>query len=318
MAIRYRSFSTRVAGIVRLSPHFLRLTLHGSELGALAVAGLDQRIKLILPVPGAGYADLPDGPGIWAAWRALPNARRNPLRTYTIRAYRELAGELDIDIVDHGPEGAASRWLAGAAPGEEVRFIGPERSDTADRTQSAAESPGVTFDRQHAGPLLLVGDETALPAIARIMADLPSATVGDAILEVPTASDRLPLAQTPGVRVQWAIRDGRPHGVALRRAISDWCMQHAGAAATPARTAGSPAAPTLDRRTVTRSASSADDTDAVPWDVPAPMHLGRRYAWVAGEAAVVRGIRADLRAAFRPGEATIACMGYWRHGTAET
>ena len=58
---------------------------------------------------------LPDRPDWYARWRALPDERRNPIRTYTVRAVRRDAPEVDVDIVLHGDGGPASRWAERAA-----------------------------------------------------------------------------------------------------------------------------------------------------------------------------------------------------------
>ena len=57
----YRSFRTRVARVERMSPHFTRVTFTGSDLAGFGTAGLDQRVKVVLPIPGRGFVDFPDG-----------------------------------------------------------------------------------------------------------------------------------------------------------------------------------------------------------------------------------------------------------------
>jgi NADPH-dependent ferric siderophore reductase len=58
----YRTFAVRVARLRRLSPSFLRATFTGPDLAAFASNGLDQRIKVLLPLPGRGLLDCPTGP----------------------------------------------------------------------------------------------------------------------------------------------------------------------------------------------------------------------------------------------------------------
>ncbi|WFR66333.1 siderophore-interacting protein [Curtobacterium flaccumfaciens] len=93
MAARYRVFSVRVAAVTPLTPHFVRVTLTGDALADFSSVGLDQRIKIVLPIPGHGFTDLPDGEDWYGAWRALPDEERNPLRTYTVRSFRPDARE---------------------------------------------------------------------------------------------------------------------------------------------------------------------------------------------------------------------------------
>src|SRR3712207_2762229 len=123
----YRLFSVRVAGVTRLSPSFLRVTFAGADLDECAPNGFDQRIKVLLPLPGRGMADCPYGSLDWYAdWRALPAQPRNPIRTYTVRAHRPALRELDVDFGLHGATGPASAWAERAAVGDEAALIAPE------------------------------------------------------------------------------------------------------------------------------------------------------------------------------------------------
>ena len=113
----FRFFPVEVARVTRLSPNFLRVTFTGDDLDRFADNGWDQRIKLIPPLPGAGHRHLPTGLDWYAQWRCLPDEQRNPIRTYTARAVRAGARELDVDMVLHGVNGTASRWAVQARPG---------------------------------------------------------------------------------------------------------------------------------------------------------------------------------------------------------
>ncbi|MFD0887408.1 siderophore-interacting protein, partial [Streptosporangium algeriense] len=97
----FRFFHVRVSGLRRLSPSFLRATFTGDDLDLFADNGFDQRIKLILPHDEHGFAHLPTGRDWYARWRALPAGLRNSFRTYTVRAVRHGAREVDLDIVLH-------------------------------------------------------------------------------------------------------------------------------------------------------------------------------------------------------------------------
>ena|SRR3712207_4432425 len=109
----YRPFAVRVSRLQRLSPSFLRVTFTGPDLADFVSNGRDQRIKVMLPLPGRGIEDCPDDVDWYGAWRALPAERRMPLRTYTVRALRP--GEVDVDFVLHGATGPASAWAEAAA-----------------------------------------------------------------------------------------------------------------------------------------------------------------------------------------------------------
>ncbi|MGZ4520604.1 MAG: siderophore-interacting protein, partial [Mycobacteriaceae bacterium] len=95
----YRPFRVEVAGLRRLGPSFLRVTFTGTDLDRLASNGRDQRIKVVFPVCGIGLRQCPSGPDWYAAWRALPTERRNPVRTYTVRVARPERREVDVDFV---------------------------------------------------------------------------------------------------------------------------------------------------------------------------------------------------------------------------
>ena len=71
----YRPFAVQVARLQRLSPSFLRVTFTGADLDEFAPNGFDQRIKVLLPLPGRGIDDCPSDPDWYGEWRALPADR---------------------------------------------------------------------------------------------------------------------------------------------------------------------------------------------------------------------------------------------------
>lgn len=154
-----------------------------------------------------------------------------------------------------------------------------------------------------------MGDETALPAIARILEDLAVADQPGlrvtALVEVPKAADCLDLTAPDGAQVVWLVRSGRPHGVALERAVRAWTMVAAGSEAEDAPE--TTVAVTLEQ-------------DELLWEVPEAEHasastpLRGAYVWVAAEQGVVRAIRRHLLGEVGLGRAQVALMGYWRLG----
>ncbi len=169
----YRPFAARVARTERISPTFLRITFQSDDLRDFGDECLDQRIKLLLPVAEHGLPDLTvvGGDDWFAWWRALPDAERNPLRTYTSRAVRRDLGEVDVDFALHGDMGPASRWAGSARVGDEMVLIGPD-------ALSPARGLGIEWHPGAARSLLLAGDETAAPAICNILSSLPDDAVG--------------------------------------------------------------------------------------------------------------------------------------------
>ncbi|MET7401278.1 siderophore-interacting protein [Dactylosporangium sp. NPDC005572] len=291
----YLTFRAQVRTLTRLSPSFLRVTFAGADLERFADHGRDQRIKLIFPAPAGGYSHLPEGTDWYARWRELPEEHRPPFRTYTVRAVRREAGEVDVDIVLHGDGGPAARWANRAAVGDDIRLLGPN-------AHFSGDPGGIEFHPPHAeAPLLLAGDETAAPAVASILAGLPAAMRGEAFLEVPYAADALPIAAPAGVRVTWLAREGAAHGSLLVPAVAE-----AAGRLAPGRNA----AADLDEI----------DVDAtIMWEVPAPAESPAGvYAWLAGEAGVIKALRRHLVAEQGWDRRSVAFMGYWRMGRAES
>ncbi|WIE63602.1 siderophore-interacting protein [Curtobacterium sp. MCLR17_036] len=297
MATRYRVFPVRVAAVTSLTPHFVRVTLTGDALADFSSVGLDQRIKIVLPLPDGGFSELPEDDDWYTAWRALPDEARNPLRTYTVRSFRPDAHELDIDFVAHGDAGPASRWVSSCRVGDEIRIVGPRVPESsADLPTGAAEfAPG------HANRILLAGDETAAPAICAILEALDVSTVGHVFIEVPTDADRLPVTAPAGVEVRWIARNGATHGVRMTDQVHAWASSVAPAAAC------APSAELTD----------VDVDEQVLWDVPPPAEERPVYAWIAGEAGCVKELRRHLVRGVGIDRKQVAFMGYWRHGKAE-
>jgi NADPH-dependent ferric siderophore reductase len=288
----YRPFLAQVTRAERLSPSFLRVTFTGPSFDDLAPNGWDQRIKVLLPIPDRGLRDCPRGEDWYAGWRALPEAHRNPMRTYTVRAARPERREIDVDFVLHGATGPASAWAVRAAVGDEVVLIGPNAHSTGPTGGFEwRPPPGAPF-------LLLAGDETAVPAVCAIVEALPPACSARVFLEVPEEGDVLPVMVPDGVAVTWLPRrpTGASRGTLLRDAVVAAAREVADV--RPPATASEPA---------------DDHAGDVLWDVPADASAAGPYAWLAGEAGVVTGLRRDL-VGLGVDRRSVAFMGYWRAG----
>ncbi|MEO3809085.1 siderophore-interacting protein [Sphaerisporangium sp. B11E5] len=302
----YRIFRVWVERVVPLGASFVRVTFGGDDLCCFAGDGFDRRIKLVFPDRDAGYSFFPDGEDWWEPWRALPPERRNPVRTYTVRAVRPGRRELDVDFALHGDGGPASRWAREAAPGRPLLVIGPD---------SRYGEPGVGTEwapPPGAARLLAAGDETAAPALSAIAEALPAGVDARILIEVPDPADALPLDVAPGVRVTWLPRHrpGRPgarHGDLLIPAVQEAARAlRAGTPATgPAEVADLPPRPGVVE-------------DEPLWEVPeeAAADAGF-YAWLAGEAGVVKILRRHLVGDLGVDRKSVAFMGYWRLGRPE-
>ncbi|QHI98341.1 SIP domain-containing protein [Xylophilus rhododendri] len=155
----------RVLRVEPLGPSFRRVVLGGPELHGFVSASFDDHLKFITD----------------------PGTEAQAMRDYTPRHYDAAAGELTLEFVLHG-DGPASTWAAQAAPGQTATVAGP-RGSTVVPTDFAWH--------------LLVGDATALPAIARRLEELPAGTRAIVIATVPHQDDRRPLHSAAALEVQW-------------------------------------------------------------------------------------------------------------------
>lgn len=201
----------------RLSPHWMRVTLGGGEIEKFRPMGFDQWFRLFLPIGGdAGLDRVPAKANKmfgYLKFLRIPDGERPVMRNYSVRAYRPAEGErgaeIDVDFVLHGSAaegtaGPASRWAETCTPGEHVLII----------------DEGLTFNPERGvDRVLLVGDETALPAIASIAASVPAGAIGTAIIEVPSLDDALDFPHPEGLSVEWVLRphDEQPGALALQR-----------------------------------------------------------------------------------------------------
>jgi NADPH-dependent ferric siderophore reductase len=331
----YRTYPVHVAAAETLGPNFRRLTFAGEQLRGFGAGGDDQRIKLVLPQPGQSVEDLPSGEDWYVEWRAMPDAERPTMRTYTVRAFRPEVGELDVDFVLHGVDagtpGPAASWAATASFGDQVGLIGPDRPGRG-RMWGCEWAPPLTADR-----LLLAGDETAVPAMAVILESLPSDARGTVCVEVPHPDDRQPWRHPHGIDVRWLARGGgsgappAPHGSLLEAAVAEamdsMCGRRqiplgAGQPVVAGPVEGTVAGPVEGTVEGTVAGTVADGGDAaVLWEVPEPGDQdtgpGELYGWLAGEAGMIKRLRRMMVQEYGVARTAVAFMGYWRLGRSE-
>ncbi|CAM5573041.1 siderophore-interacting protein [Streptomyces spiroverticillatus] len=199
----------RVVARKQISPNFVRVTLGGDALRNFVPMGYDQWFRVFLPT-AKGVLRLPKRTnGLWVAEYMLMSKDTRPIgRNYTVRHHRTegLYGEgpeLDVDFVLHedadGKLGPASAWARDAAPGDEIGIF----------------DEGITYlPPAHTTWRLLVGDESALPALLGILASATDDTPTEVYVELPDPDDAQPLpAPRPNTTVHWLTRPpGTPVG----------------------------------------------------------------------------------------------------------
>lgn len=299
----YRPYCAEVRAVRRLTPSFARVTFWCEDFAHFGTSGRDQRIKLIFPLADGTTSDIGQrdegaiASGEWyQRWRETPSQLRSPLRTYTVRRVDPVAREVDVDFVVHHGAGPAGSWAEKVEVGDELVIVGPdERSENSHH--------GLDWHPGTARRVLLAGDETAVPAIGAILESLDPTWSVDALLEVPSRADVVPLEIPDGFRVTWLPREGAEHGSLLTTALERWCAA---------------SSDVLARAKSPRPQEVADvDVDVeLLWDSPDETE-GEFYAWMAGEAATVKTLRRQLVSTHGVDRKRVAFMGYWRLGQSE-
>lgn len=307
--------------VERLSPSFVRVELASPAFAELGPDGaiLDQRMKLIFPNAAGRLPSFADADETWwTTWMEIPEDERGSMRTYTIAAKVGEGAEtrMVVDVVVHeddhagtgGPgdsalDGVGNRWALTAQPGDRLITLAP---------RVGQEFGGIEWSPGDARRLLIVGDETAVPAVRGVLRDLPADATGAAFLEVPLDADVLDDVVGPaGVEVTWLPRNGRPRGVDLHAAV----LAHL--AATPAGSAEAEDEEIPETLWETPVYSSLGEEVAEATQVPTEgSPFPGLYAWIAGESKVVTGLRRALVKDLGIDRRQVAFMGYWREGVA--
>ncbi|MFD1298138.1 siderophore-interacting protein [Lysobacter gummosus] len=194
----------RVARVQAVTPHLRRVTLSGEDLRDFASASFDDHVKVFFPAPGQDRPVLPELGANGLSYAA--DAPRPVVRDFTPRRFDPDALELDIEFALHDA-GPATAWAMQAQVGQYLGIGGPRGSRVI--------PPG--FDWH-----LLIGDDTALPAIARRVQELPATTLAIAVVEVADASARIDFASAATLQILWCYRNASSaNGDELLRAVSE-------------------------------------------------------------------------------------------------
>jgi NADPH-dependent ferric siderophore reductase len=177
----------------QLTPSLVRIVLGGPGLAGFSTPDeTDAYVNVAIPPTGAPY----DGVFVPAEMReAHPKELWPVRRRYTVRSWDEAAGLLTLDFVVHGDSGVAGPWAARVRPGDVLVFEGP----------GCGYRPDPEADWH-----LLVGDESALPAIAASMEAVPARAKVVVRLVCDGPDHEIPLTSPGDVDLLWLHRSGEP------------------------------------------------------------------------------------------------------------
>ena len=164
-----------------LAPDFVRVRLTGSDLAGFDSPGSDDHMRLFFPT----------GPT-----SSVEELRASPSREYTPLAWGD--DWLDVEFAVHGDQGVAAPWAASAPLGSTIGVGGPRGSAV------LVGEPGAW---------LLVGDETAIPAIRRFAALIPEGAPARIVIETVNQGREFDI-EAP-VEIEWLHRRDAASGSAL-------------------------------------------------------------------------------------------------------
>ncbi|MCH1866369.1 siderophore-interacting protein [Nocardioides sp. CFH 31398] len=178
----------------RLTPSMVRVVLGGEGLAGFTMPDgdpTDAYVNLAFPPAGASYGPVFDP----KALKDLPREEQPVRRRYTVRDWDADAGELTVDFVVHGDAGVAGPWALGAQPGDVLVLQGPS---------------GGYRPRQDAERYLMVGDESAIPAIAASAAVVPAGRPLTVLLVCDGPEHELPITTEADLDLRWLHRSADP------------------------------------------------------------------------------------------------------------
>jgi NADPH-dependent ferric siderophore reductase len=182
----------------RLTPSMVRVVLGGGDLDRFAMVDATDAYVNLAFAPGTASYGVPFDPVQVREER--PREEWPARRRFTVRHWDAAARELTIDFVVHGPEGVAGSWAGSAAPGDVLVLDGP----------AGGYRPDPAADWH-----LLVGDESALPAIAASLEVLPADALAVVRMVCDGPDHEVPLESPATVDVEWRHRTGSAGDVDL-------------------------------------------------------------------------------------------------------
>jgi NADPH-dependent ferric siderophore reductase len=183
----------RVTGKQWLTPGLVRVSLGEGDLDAFAMPeATDAYVNVAIPPAGAPYDAVFDPARVRAEF---PQHTWPARRRYTVRSWDAGSRTLTVDFVVHGHHGVAGQWAAAAEPGSVLVFEGP----------GGGYRPDSSADWH-----LLVGDESALPAIAASLEVIPTDTLAVVRLMCDGPEHQVELPSPGRVDLRWLHRAGGP------------------------------------------------------------------------------------------------------------
>jgi NADPH-dependent ferric siderophore reductase len=179
-----------VKNILDVSPNLRRITFTGEDISNFPSFCPGAHIKVFFPLPHQTSPLLPTQSSKGNDWKN--NSEKPDVRTYSVRSIRTNLQEIDIEFVLHGDKSPASRFAQQAKVGDVLGLSRPSGPDPM--------VPDVDV-------FFMVGDMTALPAIAAMLEVMPPHTKGQVNLNLLTKSDCIRLIKPEGIQVTYYIND---------------------------------------------------------------------------------------------------------------
>ena len=184
-----------VHSIERVTPGVLRIAFTGAELDSFAQAKPGAHVKLFF------------APGAWPPPDGVENAPRPPSRTYTPRRYDAANARLEVEFVMHGA-GLASDWATRAKVGDPMLVAGGPGG-------GYVAPEGVTN-------IVIIADDTAMPAAGMVVESLPASCRITALCEIENAGEERALSPHVALKPTWLHRapGGARPGSLLEAAVT--------------------------------------------------------------------------------------------------
>lgn len=182
-----------------ITPRYIRVTLAGPSVSNLFFQSPDDDVRVVIPldldaIPGDLRVEFQPEYTITYPTDAPPYE----IKAYTIRRYDLENREIDIEVAIHNT-GLGVVWAQNAQPGQTVLVAGSWGSYVYDGTMDH---------------IVLIGDETALPAICHWIEHLQAPSRATVVCEVLDETEQQEFAVPAGVdvRVHWVHRGHLPPG----------------------------------------------------------------------------------------------------------